>query len=147
MFFPRNIYFLFLASLPILCNGVTVSAASLKETDLEAVVDRSDDSFSFIPEVGSIIDTEFSEFSDTYFEDEEDDKFYFLRAGARRTQSTSTSERKNISQKLGESVIQSIIGCLLIVCVPFVIWKNEGRHVDQLCRIDFCKNNAVVVDW
>jgi len=141
MFFQRNICLFFLASLAILCNGV--SAASLKETNLEAVVDRSD---SFIPEVGSI-DTEFSEFSDTYFEDEEDDKFYFLRAGARRTQSTSTTERKNISQKLGESVIQSIIGCLLIVCVPFAIWKNEGRHVDQLVRIDFCKNNAVVVDW
>ncbi len=28
---------------------------------------------------------------------------------------------------------------------PCVMWKNEGRHVTQLRRIDFCKNKAVMV--
>ena len=26
------------------------------------------------------------------------------------------------------------------------MWKNEGRHVTELRRIDFCKNNAVAID-
>ena len=28
---------------------------------------------------------------------------------------------------------------------PCLIWKNEGRHVTELRRIEFCKNKAVVV--
>ena len=28
---------------------------------------------------------------------------------------------------------------------PCLMWKNEGRHVKELRRIDFCKNKAVVV--
>ena len=28
---------------------------------------------------------------------------------------------------------------------PCLMWKNEGRHVKELSRIDFCKNKAVVV--
>lgn len=28
---------------------------------------------------------------------------------------------------------------------PCLVWKNEGRHVRELRRIDFCKNKAVVV--
>ena len=42
----------------------------------------------------------------------------------------------------------SIVGIILIVCMPCLIWKNEGRHVRVIKRIDFCKNKAVVVqDW
>lgn len=29
---------------------------------------------------------------------------------------------------------------------PCLMWKNEGRHVTELRRIDFCKNKAVVVE-
>ena len=28
---------------------------------------------------------------------------------------------------------------------PCFMWKNEGRHVKELRRIDFCKNKAIVV--
>lgn len=138
--FPRYIIsFLLFAFMAIICNEVF--AVSLKETDVEEFVDQGSNHPPILPEVVSLD----SEFDSTEFEDDdEEDEFYFLRAG-RRTQ-TSTTQRKNIFQKLGESLVTSIIGCLLIIFVPFVIWKNEGRHVDQLSRIDFCKNNAVVVD-
>mmetsp|Transcript_36002 Transcript_36002/g.53640 ORF Transcript_36002/g.53640 Transcript_36002/m.53640 type:complete len:569 (-) Transcript_36002:215-1921(-) len=59
---------------------------------------------------------------------------------------TQESERVNIFQKLGESLGMSIVGALLICFMPCLIWKNEGRHVRELSRIDFCKNEAVVVD-
>jgi hypothetical protein len=143
--FPRYItsFFLF-AFMATICNEVF--AISLKkETDVKEVIDEDSDHSPIIPEVVSID----SEFDSTEFEDKEDgeeDEFYFLRAG-RRTQTSTTTQRRNIFQKLGESLVTSIIGCLLIIFVPCAIWKNEGRHVDQLSRIDFCKNNAVVVDW
>ena len=140
--FPRyTISFLLVVFTAILCNEVF--AVSLKkETDVKEVIDEVLNHSPIIPKVVSI----HSEFDSTEFEDEDDgeeDEFYFLRAGRR----TQTTQRKNIFQKLGESLVTSIIGCLLIIFVPCAIWKNEGRHVDQLSRIDFCKNNAVVVDW
>ena len=55
------------------------------------------------------------------------------------------SERVNIFQKLKESLGLAIIGCLLVCLSPCLIWKNEGRHVRELARIDYCKNQAVVV--
>jgi hypothetical protein len=140
--FPRyTISFLLVVFTAILCNEVF--AVSLKkETDVKEVIDEVLNNSPIIPKVVSI----HSEFDSTEFEDEDDgeeDEFYFLRAGRR----TQTTQRKNIFQKLGESLVTSIIGCLLIIFVPCAIWKNEGRHVDELSRIDFCKNNAVVVDW
>ena len=53
----------------------------------------------------------------------------------------------NIFEQLRESIGLAIVGLLLICCMPVVIWKNEGRHVRELQRIDFCKNAAVAVDW
>lgn len=47
--------------------------------------------------------------------------------------------------KLKESLGLTIIGLLLICISPCLMWKNEGRHVNELRRIDFCKNKAVVV--
>jgi hypothetical protein len=85
---------------------------------------------------------------------DEEDFFAFLRKTPdnskqqqRRKTQQQTSTRVNIFQKLGESLGTSIVGCLLIALMPCLIWKNEGRHVDQLSRIEFCKNNAVAVDW
>jgi hypothetical protein len=60
--------------------------------------------------------------------------------------SSSSSSRVNIFQKLGESIGQAIIGFLLIILVPCLIWKNEGRNAFALSRIDFCKNEAVAID-
>ena len=57
----------------------------------------------------------------------------------------STSTRVNIFQKLKESLVLSLLGLLLICVAPCLIWKNEGRHVRELARIDFCQNQAVVV--
>ena len=34
---------------------------------------------------------------------------------------------------------------LSLLLSPCLMWKNEGRHVTELRRIDFCKNKAVVV--
>lgn len=122
-----------------------MSSSKATRMDLQAAIDDRSD--SAIPaEVGSI-GTISSKFSDIDVDDGNDeDEFNFLRAKGRRTQTSSTSSRSNIFQKLKESLFQTIIGFLLIVCVPIAIWKNEGRHVDQLSRIEFCKNNAVVVD-
>lgn len=63
-----------------------------------------------------------------------------------QSSSSSSTQRVNILQKLGESIGQTIIGCLLLCVVPFFIWKNEGRHAKELSKIDFCKNEAVSVD-
>ncbi|KAL3907602.1 MAG: hypothetical protein SGILL_008804 [Bacillariaceae sp.] len=94
---------------------------------------------------------EFDEFDAEFLDDEdaEEEFFSFFRSdkqGRRRNQE-SNSQRVNIFQKLGESLGTTIVGCLLIALMPCLIWKNEGRHVDELSRIDFCKNNAVEVDW
>jgi hypothetical protein len=64
----------------------------------------------------------------------------FLQDGA------TDETRVNIFQQLKESLGLAILGCLLICCMPILIWKNEGRHVRELQRIDFCKNEAVAVD-
>eukprot|EP00529_Nitzschia_sp_RCC80_P012955 CAMPEP_0113518434 /NCGR_PEP_ID=MMETSP0014_2-20120614/42934_1 /TAXON_ID=2857 /ORGANISM="Nitzschia sp." /LENGTH=589 /DNA_ID=CAMNT_0000415985 /DNA_START=133 /DNA_END=1899 /DNA_ORIENTATION=+ /assembly_acc=CAM_ASM_000159 len=77
---------------------------------------------------------------------EEDDLYYFMRNGHRKTQESSSSTRVNIFQKLGESLGLTIVGCCLIILMPCLIWKNEGRHVRELTRIDFCKNKAVAID-
>ncbi|KAL7551880.1 hypothetical protein ACHAWF_015115 [Thalassiosira exigua] len=61
--------------------------------------------------------------------------------GSTATETTHTSTW----DKLKQSLAQTIIGLLLICFSPCFIWKNEGRHVKQLRRIDFCKNKAVVV--
>lgn len=58
---------------------------------------------------------------------------------------TTTTERCNTWCKLKESFAQTIIGLILVCLAPCLMWKNEGRHVNQLRRIDFCKNKAVVV--
>lgn len=60
--------------------------------------------------------------------------------------SSSTSTHVNIFQKLKESLGLAIIGFILICCAPVFIWKNEGRYVNELKKIDFCKNEAIVVD-
>lgn len=57
-----------------------------------------------------------------------------------------TVERVNIWDKLKQSVGLTIIGFLLLCLMPCLIWKNEGRHVRELRRIDFCKNEAIAVD-
>lgn len=54
-------------------------------------------------------------------------------------------EKVNIWQKLKESLGAAIIGFLLIIIAPCLIWKNEGRHVHELARIQFCKNKAIMV--
>ncbi|KAL7517275.1 hypothetical protein ACHAWX_002209 [Stephanocyclus meneghinianus] len=60
--------------------------------------------------------------------------------------SSSTTERCNFWCQLKNSMAQTIIGLLLICVSPCLMWKNEGRHVTELRRIDFCRNNAVVID-
>lgn len=47
--------------------------------------------------------------------------------------------------KLKESLGLTIVGFLLICVSPCLMWKNEGRHVTELRRIEFCKNEAQVV--
>jgi len=54
-------------------------------------------------------------------------------------------QKVNIWQKLKESLGAAIVGFLLIIIAPCLIWKNEGRHVHELARIQFCKNKAVMV--
>lgn len=54
--------------------------------------------------------------------------------------------RCNTWCKLKQSLGMTIIGLLLICIAPCLMWKNEGRHVNELRRIDFCKNKAVVID-
>lgn len=65
----------------------------------------------------------------------------------RRLQNTvDTTERCNTWCKLKQSLGLTIIGLILICVSPCLMWKNEGRHVKELRRIDFCKNKAVVID-
>lgn len=47
---------------------------------------------------------------------------------------------------LKNSLGLTIIGLILICISPCMMWRNEGRHVKELRRIDFCKNKAVVID-
>ena len=82
--------------------------------------------------------------SASLFEDDDDEFSWAPRT--RRSLQTQETERVNILQKLRESIGLTIFGLLLICCLaPFVIWRNEGRHVRELARIDYCKNQAVVV--
>ena len=54
--------------------------------------------------------------------------------------------RCNFWCQLKNSLGLTIVGLLLICIAPCLMWKNEGRHVTELRRIDFCKNEAVVVE-
>lgn len=71
----------------------------------------------------------------------------FTDEDIRNLQGETVSTRVNIFQKLKESLGLAIVGCLLICCMPLLIWKNEGRHVREVQRIQFCKNEATAVDW
>mmetsp|Transcript_25218 Transcript_25218/g.37485 ORF Transcript_25218/g.37485 Transcript_25218/m.37485 type:complete len:548 (+) Transcript_25218:42-1685(+) len=64
----------------------------------------------------------------------------------RRLQTVDETTRCNTWCKLKQSLGLTIIGLLLICISPCLMWKNEGRHVKELRRIDFCKNKAVVID-
>ena len=142
MIVPRSISLILFLTIAILCQHVVAAVVAGKDSSELKVGDSLPD-----------LDNADAEFSDFDFDDldEEEDDFSFLRfgfsSGRRRTQSTSQSSRANIFQKLGESLGATIVGCCLIALMPLVIWKNEGRHVNELSRIDYCKNNAVVVDW
>lgn len=59
--------------------------------------------------------------------------------------SSTETQRCNTWCKLKQSLGLTILGLLLICVSPCLMWKNEGRHVNELRRIDFCKNKAVVV--
>lgn len=59
--------------------------------------------------------------------------------------SATETSRCNTWCKLKESLGLTIFGLLLVCISPCLMWKNEGRHVNELRRIDFCKNEAVVV--
>jgi len=48
--------------------------------------------------------------------------------------------------KIKKSFAYALIGLLLVCISPCLIFYNEGRHVNELTRIDFCKNNAIIVD-
>uniref|UniRef100_A0A7R9WDD3 Uncharacterized protein n=1 Tax=Pseudictyota dubia TaxID=2749911 RepID=A0A7R9WDD3_9STRA len=62
------------------------------------------------------------------------------------TKSPTTTTRVTFWDKLKNSLAETVIGLLLICFVPCFMWKNEGRHVKELKKIDFCKNEAIVVD-
>jgi hypothetical protein len=64
----------------------------------------------------------------------------------RLQQTVETTTRCNTWCKLKESIGLTIVGLLLICISPCLMWKNEGRHVKELRRIDFCKNKAVVIE-
>jgi hypothetical protein len=64
----------------------------------------------------------------------------------RRLQETVETTRCNTWCKLKQSIGLTIVGLLLICISPCLMWKNEGRHVNELRRIDFCKNKAVVIE-
>lgn len=64
----------------------------------------------------------------------------------RRLQVANETTRCNTWCKFKESIGLTIIGLLLICISPCLMWKNEGRHVRELRRIDFCKNKAVVIN-
>jgi len=59
---------------------------------------------------------------------------------------TTETTRCNFWCMLKNSLGLTIVGLLLICLSPCLMWKNEGRHVTELRRIDFCKNKAVVVE-
>lgn len=60
--------------------------------------------------------------------------------------SVSETTKCNTWCKLKESLGLTIVGLLLICISPCMMWKNEGRHMNELRRIDFCQNKAVVVN-
>jgi hypothetical protein len=128
---PNFISLVLLLSIAILCHvGASPTGGEYELTEKS----------SFLPDLDSV-DAEFSDI------DGEEELFSSLRFGFRRRAQTSESSRANIFQKLGESLGTTIVGCCLIALMPCLIWKNEGRHVNELSRIQYCKNNAVAVDW
>ena len=87
-----------------------------------------------------------NDFLENEFDDYDDSTTTYHLRHLQTTTATETT-RVNIWQKLKESLGWTIIGFILIICMPCAIWKNEGRHVRELVRIDFAKNKAIEVDW
>lgn len=65
--------------------------------------------------------------------------------GYERFLQSETVTRCNLWCKLKESLGLTLVGLLLICITPCLMWKNEGRNVRELRRVDYCKNKAVVV--
>lgn len=63
----------------------------------------------------------------------------------RRLQVQETT-RCNTWCMLKNSIGLTILGLIFVCLSPCLLWKNEGRHVKELRRIDFCRNKAVVID-
>jgi len=82
------------------------------------------------------VDAEFADFED------------LITGSGRLLQSfeSTVTGRCNTWCKLKQSLGLTLVGLLLVCLAPCLVWKNEGRHVNELRRIDFCKNKAVVVD-
>jgi hypothetical protein len=137
MIASKSLIPLFLVSSVVtFCNVVAASPAKENRSP-------SGDKLNAIPD----LDVSDASFEDFDIQDEFADFFFQSSKRRKMQQSSTTSTRVNIFQKLGESLGMTIVGCFLIALMPCLIWKNEGRHVDQLSRIDFCKNNAVAIDW
>ena len=80
------------------------------------------------------------------FADEVDAEFDADFADEERLLQEEVVTRCNFWCQLKNSLGLTIVGLLLICIAPCLMWKNEGRHVTELRRIDFCKNKAVVVE-
>lgn len=80
------------------------------------------------------------------FADEVDAEFDADFADEERFLQEQEVTRCNFWCQLKNSLGLTIVGLLLICIAPCLMWKNEGRHVTELRRIDFCKNKAVVVE-
>lgn len=87
-----------------------------------------------------------SEFLDIPGEEFLSKEEYLRKLQSKSGSSTTESTHVNIFQKLKESIGLTIIGFILICCAPVFIWKNEGRYVNELKKIDFAQNEAIVVD-
>mmetsp|Transcript_52722 Transcript_52722/g.78161 ORF Transcript_52722/g.78161 Transcript_52722/m.78161 type:complete len:515 (+) Transcript_52722:80-1624(+) len=58
--------------------------------------------------------------------------------------SKTESTHVNIWTKLKESLGKTIVGIILIVVMPCLLWKNEGRHVREMKRIGFCETATTI---
>lgn len=87
------------------------------------------------------------------------------KTGDSTSESTYCNTWCMLKQSLGLTIVGLLLICIRLVFAAFLIlyfqsanscnspslyspcvmWKNEGRHVNELRRIDFCKNKAVLV--
>eukprot|EP00569_Conticribra_weissflogii_P005625 CAMPEP_0171328538 /NCGR_PEP_ID=MMETSP0878-20121228/713_1 /TAXON_ID=67004 /ORGANISM="Thalassiosira weissflogii, Strain CCMP1336" /LENGTH=565 /DNA_ID=CAMNT_0011828395 /DNA_START=49 /DNA_END=1749 /DNA_ORIENTATION=+ len=94
------------------------------------------------------IHAEFADFPSVHYDSESDAVGRRLQSNNNNNNGGSSSTETttcNLWCQIKNSLGLTIVGLVLLCISPILVWKNEGRHVTALRKIDYFKNKATVI--